>query len=66
MRLWDRARLEDDFLQLCRVRGPRWIESIIRPLRLPGERITVQQIPLRALAAAVDLFGRRQAGVSLR
>jgi hypothetical protein len=51
-----RSRLEVEFLKLCCVRGPRWIESVIRPLRLRGEHITVRDIPTYALAAAVRLF----------
>ena len=54
----NRARLEAEFMRICRVRGPQWIESVIRPLRLAGARITVQDIPTHALAAAVCLFGR--------
>lgn len=43
-------------MRICRMRGPLWIESVIRPLRLPGAVITVHDIPLPALAALVDLF----------
>lgn len=52
----DRAVLEAEFMRICRMRGPLWIESVIRPLRLPGAVITVHDIPLPALAALVDLF----------
>lgn len=52
----DRAALESVFLMLCRTRGPRWIESVIRPLRLPGKHITVNDIPMHALAAIVRNF----------
>jgi hypothetical protein len=51
-----RSRLEAEFLKLCRARGPGWIESVIRPLRLPGTHISVRDIPTCALAAAVRLF----------
>ncbi|HYZ24568.1 MAG TPA: hypothetical protein VE690_20650 [Rhodopila sp.] len=54
--IFHRSRLEAEFLTLCRARGPRWIESVIRPLRLRGDRITVRDIPTYALAAAVQLF----------
>jgi hypothetical protein len=54
----DRADLEADFLRLCRLRGPRWIESIVRPLGLPGKRITVRDVPSAALSAAVGVFGK--------
>jgi hypothetical protein len=53
-----RAALERKFLALCRTRGPRWIESVLRPLRLPGGRITVRDIPINALQAAVQVFDR--------
>ena len=53
-----RAALERKFLALCRMHGPRWIESVLRPLRLPGTTISVRDIPTRALRAAVQVFGR--------
>jgi hypothetical protein len=53
-----RTALERKFLALCRARGPRWIESVLRPLRLPGATISVRDIPTRALRAAVQVFGR--------
>jgi hypothetical protein len=57
----DRAALEAEFLHLCRARGPEWIESVIRPLLLPGKTITVQEVPTFALAAIVRTFGRVKA-----
>jgi hypothetical protein len=54
-----RAALERTFLRLCRARGPDWIESVIRPLRLPGGAISVGDIPMDALEAVVRVFGRR-------
>jgi hypothetical protein len=51
-----RATLERKFLALCQARGPRWIESVLRPLRLPGGSITVRDIPIKALRAAVQVF----------
>jgi hypothetical protein len=53
-----RASLEAEFMYMCRVRGPEWIESVIRPLLIPGAVITVADIPRPALAAIVRLFGR--------
>jgi len=55
----NRAALERKFLALCRARGPDWIESVLRPLRLPGTRIAVRDIPTEALHAAVRVFGRQ-------
>jgi hypothetical protein len=55
----NRVVLERKFLNLCRARGPDWIESVLRPLRLPGARVSVRDIPLDALQAAVRVFGRR-------
>jgi hypothetical protein len=52
-----RASLEAAFMLLCRKHGPDWIESIIRPLRLPGKFVSVKDIPIAALSAAVDVFG---------
>ena len=52
-----RAALERKFLNLCRARGPDWIESVLRPLRLPGARVSVREIPIDALQAAVRVFG---------
>ncbi len=54
----NRAALEARFMNLCRKHGPDWIESVIRPLRLPGTIISVQDIPVAALSAAVHAFGR--------
>jgi hypothetical protein len=56
-----RAALEAEFLDLCRTRGPEWIESVIRPLLLSGDTVTVQDIPMVALAAIVRTFGRVKA-----
>jgi hypothetical protein len=53
-----RGALERKFMNLCRARGPDWIESVLRPLRLPGGCITVRDIPVAALRAAVRVFGR--------
>jgi hypothetical protein len=53
-----RTALERAFMVLCRERGPDWIESVLRPLRLPGRRITVRDIPFAALVAAIEVFGR--------
>jgi len=52
-----RASLEAEFMRLCRSRGPVWIESVIRPLRLPNRHITIRDIPTAALGAAVTVFG---------
>jgi hypothetical protein len=51
-----RAALERKFLALCRTRGLRWIGSVLRPLRLPGGSITVRDIPIKALRAAVQVL----------
>lgn len=51
-----RGVLERKFLRLCRTRGPKWIESILRPLHLPGRSITISDIPTAALRAAVQVF----------
>ena len=53
-----RATLEAEFLHICRMRGPEWVESVIRPLRLQGVLITAGDIPLRALRSIVRCFGR--------
>jgi hypothetical protein len=53
-----RIPLERRFLELCRRHGPQWIESVLRPLRLPGTAITVHDIPMPALRAAVRVFSR--------
>jgi hypothetical protein len=53
-----RTALERAFMVLCRERGPDWIESVLRPLRLPGGRITVRDIPFAALVAAIEVFSR--------
>jgi hypothetical protein len=52
-----RASLEGEFMQMCRLRGPEWIESVIRPLAIPGAVITVKDIPLPALSNIVLVFG---------
>jgi hypothetical protein len=52
-----RAALERAFMKLCRERGPDWIESVLRPLCLPGRRVSVHDIPVAALVAAVEVFG---------
>jgi hypothetical protein len=49
--------LEVEFMRLCLTRGPIWIESVIRPLRLPGASITVRDIPIKALHMIVRMFG---------
>lgn len=51
-----RADLESAFLRICRERGPEWIESVIRPLRLSGPHVSVRNIPLNALIAIVGQF----------
>ena len=56
----NRAVLETEFMRICRMRGPAWVESVIRPLQLPSTRVTVRDIPHNALAAAVRLFGCAQ------
>ena len=53
-----RALLEAEFMRLCVVHGPAWIESVVRPLRLPGVRIAVRDIPESALRSIVGVFGR--------
>jgi hypothetical protein len=53
----DRAALEAEFMRLCRTRGPAWIESVIRPLKLPGHAVTVRDIPDQALRGVVQVFG---------
>ena len=53
-----RLQLEVEFLRICRTRGPRWIESVIRPLRLQNKHAAVQDIPSNALRRIVDMFGR--------
>jgi hypothetical protein len=53
----NRASLEAAFMRLCQKHGPNWIESIIRPLRLPGAFISVKDIPITALSAVVGVFG---------
>jgi hypothetical protein len=60
----NRTALELKFLKLCRTRGPEWIESVLRPLRLPGDLVSVRDIPIDALQAAVRVFGRRWYQVS--
>ena len=63
----NRAALEAEFMHLCRMRGPQWIESVIRPLVLPGAVIVVEDIPLPALFAIVRMFrrvGRRTTGTA--
>jgi hypothetical protein len=53
-----RAALEVEFLGLCRVRGPEWIESVIRPLGLAGAVITPRDIPVTVLFTIVRMFGQ--------
>jgi hypothetical protein len=53
-----RGRLEAEFLRLCLLRGPEWVESVIRPLRLSGAVVTPRDIPYAALTAIVTMFGR--------
>jgi hypothetical protein len=55
-----RACLEAEFMRMCRARGPSWIESVLRPLRLPNDSITVHDIPLKELRTIVRMFGRVQ------
>ena len=45
-------------MRICRMRGPDWIASVIRPLGLRGVLITTQDIPLPALSKIVRTFGR--------
>jgi hypothetical protein len=66
MKHQDRAQLEADFLRLCRLHGLQWIESIIRPLGLPGKLITVRDIPCAALLAVAGVFGREKRRVPAR
>jgi hypothetical protein len=54
-----RTTLEAEFMRLCRSLGPTWIESVIRPLRLPGHHITIRDIPTAALNAAITVFGKQ-------
>jgi hypothetical protein len=56
----DRYWLEQEFLRICRVRGRRWIESVLRPLRLKPDVITARDIPTPALMAIVRGFGGLQ------
>jgi hypothetical protein len=53
---YNRSALEAEFMALCRSRGPLWIESVVRPLRLPGDNITVEDIPIGALRAVAGIF----------
>ena len=53
----ERASMEAVFLRLCRERGPEWVESVVRPLRLAGDAISAKDIPLNALATIVRVFG---------
>jgi len=52
-----RTLLEAEFMRLCAARGPAWIESVVRPLRLPGVRIAARDIPENALRSIVSVFG---------
>ncbi len=52
-----RLQLEAEFMRMCRARGPDWVASVIRPLRLKNDRITVHDIPANALDKIVHLFG---------
>ncbi len=53
-----RTTLEAEFMRMCQARGPDWIASVIRPLRLQNDRITVRDIPFNALRTIVRLFGK--------
>jgi hypothetical protein len=53
-----RAAMERKFMKICRTRGASWVESILRPLRLPGQSITVRDIPTPALRAVIQVFGQ--------
>ena len=53
----ERAALEAEFMRLCRERGPAWIESVIRPLKLRGNSVTVRDIPEPALRSIARVFG---------
>jgi len=52
-----RRILEAEFQRIWRLRGPGWIETVIRPLQLPGQYVTVRDIPDGALRSIVQLFG---------
>jgi hypothetical protein len=52
-----RVLLEAEFMRLCLAHGPSWIESVVRPLRLPGARIAARDIPEHALRSIVGVFG---------
>jgi hypothetical protein len=49
--------LQRDFMRMCRARGPQWVESVMRPLRLQNEGVNVHTIPPTALRAIVSVFG---------
>jgi hypothetical protein len=49
--------LRDDFMRMCRVRGPQWVASVIRPLRINNDQITVQDVPVSALRTIIRVFG---------
>jgi hypothetical protein len=53
----NRAALEAEFLKICHGRGEAWIESVMRPLRLPGDAAVPADIPLAALTSIVRIFG---------
>ena len=53
----NRAALEAEFLKICQGRGQAWIESVIRPLRLPDGAAVPADISLPALASIVRIFG---------
>jgi hypothetical protein len=53
----DQNKLHNDFMRLCQARGPQWVESVIRPLRIKSDMITVQDVPEHALRAIVRVFG---------
>jgi hypothetical protein len=53
----NRTQLELEFMLMCRERGPDWIASVIRPLRLKNDFVTVKDIPANALRKIVHLFG---------
>jgi hypothetical protein len=53
-----RTLLEAEFMRLCVAHGPAWIESVVRPLHLPGLRVAVRDIPEDALRSIISVFGR--------
>jgi hypothetical protein len=59
-------KLRNDFIRICQTRGPQWVESVIRPLRLKNNMITVDDIPEHALRAIVGVFGPLRRSPSAR